>query len=109
MPIPPNTSVTHRVRSDGAEDEYGIPAPEWTDVGSYAAFLEQTDEVEVTAGADVATSDWLLAIDGDPPISHRDRVVEGTRVFEVVGSPDVKRRPRAGTVLHAEIRLRLVI
>lgn len=106
--IPTNTTVTVRTRTDGAADAVGNPNPEWADAVTTSAFLEQTTEVEVTEGADVAVSDWLLCISGSPPIGHRDRVVEGGRTFEVVGSPDVKKWP-GGIPSHVEARLRLLV
>lgn len=109
MAIPTNTSVTIRTRSDGAEDAYGNPAQVWTDTATgVAAFLEQNAEREVTEGQDTAVSDWTAYIDGAAAVGHRDRIVEGSRIFEVVGTPDVKTWP-GGTTSHTEVMLRLVI
>jgi hypothetical protein len=110
MTTPTNTTVTYRVRSDGEVDDWGNPAPSWTDSPQRRVWLEQTSAVEVTEGRDVAVSDWLL-VDPDPDavLGHRDQVRDAAgRLFEVVGAPDTLRRP-GGQAHHREARLRLVV
>lgn len=106
--IRPNTTVIIETRGEGAADDYGNTQPTYTPAPPVGGYLEQTSGVEVTEGADTAVSDWLLLLPGgDIPIGHRDRVKENGRVFEVVGSPDVKKAPgRPGH--HTEVRCRLV-
>jgi hypothetical protein len=110
MSTPTNSTVVYRTHGDGAVDDWGNPAPAWADGSSRRVWLEQTSAVEVTEGRDVAVSDWLL-VDPDPAavLGYRDQVRDELgRLFEVVGAPDILRRP-GGQAHHAEARLRLVI
>jgi hypothetical protein len=73
--------------------------------------LQQTGTVEETVGApasgpDTAVSQWLLFLGPSEIIGTFTRVVQGSKVFEVMGLPNlVFRRSRAH---HLEVPLRSV-
>ncbi|HVL82624.1 MAG TPA: hypothetical protein VM840_13630 [Actinomycetota bacterium] len=101
-----SVEVVHR---SFATDDYGQRIESATQEVTYPAYLEQTSEQEVTGGAEAAISDWLIVL---PPeatgIRPLDRIQSEGRVFEVVGSPRLVRRPATGELHHVEARLRFI-
>lgn len=100
-------TVTVLTVDEAGEDEFGNRVPGWPGPGvTYPARLTQVSGDEVTIGRDAQVSEWKLYLEADAVIGGRDRVVDGDRVFEVVGPPLLARTPRG--VHHVEARLRYI-
>lgn len=69
------------------QDSIGAPTRTWTNRATgVACRLAQRSERERQAGERMASvGDWVLTVAHDQTIERSDRVVIGTRTFEVVG------------------------
>lgn len=106
---PTNATVTVKVRQDGAVDGYGNPTVSWVDGDTVDVWLQpQSEPVEVVVGRETVVSDWRMHDpSGSVTVSAVDRVSDGARLFEVVGSP-VPRVFPAGVTHRVDVNLRLV-
>jgi hypothetical protein len=96
-------------RPEATEDDYGNESVDWGSAEPGTTYnearLEQTDAREVTEGRDVLVSDWELTLRAGAVIGGRDRVREGGRTFEVVGSPNTPPTPDGPVLTWARLRL----
>ena len=78
-----NTCTTQRF-SEGAADDYGVPALTWTDnIVDEPCRLVYGGGREVVIGAKVVVADYQLFI-GDIDITEQDRVVISEVTYEVL-------------------------
>lgn len=103
-PIP--TNVTVDLERRGAPfDSYGNATGPYATVATYKAWLERSRHNEPQLDGTTDAADWLLMIPGDVQLTDGDRIVEGSKTYEVVAVPTQRRRP-GGFIHHTEGRLR---
>lgn len=71
---------------------------------SYPGLIQQQATNEVQIGPDTFLTDHRLFLDADAEISGFDQVLEGARVFEVIGDPALERTPRGAHHIEAQLR-----
>lgn len=79
-------TCTVRRYTEGAVDDYGIPAKTWADHLTEDCRLEAAPASggrEIKIGAEVVVADYRLFI-GDVDVTEQDRVVIGTDTYEVL-------------------------
>ena len=70
--------------SEGALDNYGIPAKTWTDISTdESCRLMTSSGREVKVGAEVVVADYKLFL-GDVSITEQDRVVIDSTTYEIL-------------------------
>lgn len=100
--------VTLLTQQEGAEDDMGNLSLSWTSTATTAGLLQQRPlPTEATSERDLSVSDWELFLPPDAVLTHVDRVMEGGREFEVVGTPYLARTPRGPS--HYQVLVRLVV
>lgn len=103
-PIP--TNVTVDLQRRGAPfDSYGNGTGAYATVATYDAWLERSRHNEPQLDGSTDAADFLLLISGDAQLVDHDRVVAGTKTYDVVSTPTQRRRP-GGYIHHTEGRLR---
>jgi hypothetical protein len=93
------------VRTDGNGDE----VPDWTPAAvtdaTIRGFIQPVGQREVIDGRAAQIGDWLLVTD-EEEVDGADRIVWGSRTFEVLGPPAVYTTARG--FHHSEAQLREV-
>lgn len=87
-------------------DDLGRPVQGETSRVTYPCRLYLADTSEVLDSDSVVVDLWTIILPPEAVISSESRVESDGRVFEVLGTPDVKRTPRG--VSHVTARLRFV-
>lgn len=107
MAIPTNATVTVEQPDGVTVDEYGNPTGAFTSVGSYSVWLERTGWNPAGDAGDVGeAADWTVWFaDTGVALDKGDRVVDGTRTFELIDPTEQQTRP-GGTPHHVLGRLR---
>lgn len=104
-----NQPLTIQHRSDtGPTDDYGNLAPGTTSVDETTGYVEQTEAQEITVDRQTYRTDWRVFLAAGVSVDASDRIVYGSRTFEVIGSPHEVWNPRSRVVHHIEVRAREV-
>lgn len=72
------------------------------------AYLEPRSGSEDEADRNTEMGDWLAFLPADVALTGWDRLMHGTRVFDVVAPPRPVYNPRVSAVSHVEVDLREV-
>lgn len=98
--------VTIQHRSDATKDSLGhkIISVVSTETNRPAR-LEQRRSVE---GSGYLVDEWVAFLAPGASIGALDRILDGSRAFEIVGSPAVQTIPGVPSSAHIEVNLKLV-
>ena len=75
-----------------------------TSRGTYAALLEQQTSQELSADRTTVLDIWLVYLPPDADLDAGDQVLNGDRVFEVHGSPNLHMGIREPSHITARLR-----
>ena len=102
-------TVTIERRSAATTDpDYGNDVPGTVSAEVTQAYVEQTDAVEITVNRETYRTDWRVFLLPEVTIDGSDRIIHGSRVLEVIGSPHEVWNPRTRSVHHIEALAREV-
>jgi hypothetical protein len=92
-------------------DEYNDPQPTFGTPVAVKGYIDSgtsRNDSEENRDRETAISRWRLFLPASASLTHRDRVVNGSDVFEVDGHVEEVWNPRTRRVHHIEADLRLV-
>jgi hypothetical protein len=98
--------ITIQHRANSAKDSLGHSTIQTVSTETNRpARLEQKKTVE---GSGFFVDEFMAYVAPGASISPLDRIIEGSRTFEVVGSPSVQVIPGFPSASHIEVNLKLV-
>lgn len=90
----------------GPKNRQGNPTRVEVSRGVFSAHLEQQSSQELSADRTTTIDVWVVYLPPDADLSAGDQVHEGTRVFEVDGTPNLHMGVREPS--HTTARLRYI-
>jgi head-tail adaptor len=97
--------ATLHAYTSGGDDDYGNPTLTWSTVGTVQARFEQRTSEERTRDRSTLVSDWVLFLLPATVVDGRMRVSdEYGRLFEVVGTPAMRRTPSRDMMVEVSLR-----
>lgn len=88
------------------DPDYGTDVPGTISTVQTEGYVEQVEAKEVTVDQQTYVTDWRVVLPAGTLVDGSDRIVHGSKLLEVIGSPHQAWNPRRRVVDHIECHCR---